>query len=65
MGMKKPIAVFRYLPGRGWLLLLLILLAVYGGVRLGRREAVETMTGEGESSPPQSFFDTVCRMWED
>jgi hypothetical protein len=63
--MKKPFAVVRCLPGRVWLLALLILLAVYGGVRLRNgEEAVETMTGAGEGATPQSFFDTVCGLWE-
>ena len=63
--MKKPFAVVRCLPGRAWLLALLILLAVYGGMRLRNdEEAVETMTGTGEGMAPQSFFDAVCGLWE-
>lgn len=63
--MKKPLAIFRCLPGRGWLAAMLILLLLYGVIRLSRYEgSVEAMAGTGESLPPQSFFDAVCRLWE-
>lgn len=63
--MKKPFAVIRCLPGRLWLLALLLLLALYGGMRLkGVEDAVETMTGAGQGTAPQSFFNAVCGLWE-
>lgn len=62
--MAKPLVLLRLLPGRAWLLVLLALLAVYGGILLGEEEqAVETMTGAGEAAPPQGLFDTVCNLW--
>ena len=62
--MKKPLVLLRCLPGRVWLLLLFVLLAVYGGSLVAREEqALETMTGTGEAAPPQSLFDTVCNLW--
>lgn len=62
--MKKPLVLLRCLPGRVWLLLLFVLLAVYGGTVLTREEqAVETMTGAAEAASPQSLFDTVCNLW--